>query len=151
MGQPWGGLMTYYLLSGRTDWQKACLTLPVFALFCICVSIVMQTHSSSGDMMGAVFALFCICVSIVMQTHSSSGDMMGAKQSLLDQSWGSRLPRTTMQYFAWSVLPFSSFLIFEIAMEISALPMIRHRSSYSVSEMYCQVWVVSWSPRYSSR
>ena len=86
-----------------------------------------------------------------MRRRSSSGDMTGAKQSLFDQSCGSRLPRTTMRYLARSGFPFSSFLIFDIAMDGSALPTAGRRVWYSASEMYSHVWVVSWRPRYSSR
>ena len=77
--------MTYCSSSGRTDWQKAWLTSPVLAILRICVAIAMRRRSSRGD-------------------------MTGAKQLLFDQSWGSRFPRTTMQYFSRSDLPFSSVL-----------------------------------------
>jgi len=126
MGQPWGGRMTYCSSSGSTDWQNAWLTSPVLVIFRIWVAIAMRSRSLSRD-------------------------MTGAKQSLLDQSCGSRLPRTTMQYFARSGFPFLSFLIFDIAMDGSALPTAGRRVWYFASVIYSYVWVVSWRPRYSSR
>eukprot|EP00979_Chaetoceros_neogracilis_P012296 scaffold3187_cov123-Chaetoceros_neogracile.AAC.1 len=63
-----------------------------------------------------------------MRMRSSRGDITGAKQSLLDQLVGSRLPSTTIRYFARSGLPFSSGLILEMAMDGRALPMMGRRS-----------------------
>ena len=61
-----------------------------------------------------------------------------------------RIPRTTIRYFALSGLPCASFLIFEMAMVGRALPTMGRRTLYWSSEIYSQVLVCSWRPRYSS-
>lgn len=78
-----------------------------------------------------------------MRRRSSSGDRTGAKQSLDDQSWGSKLHRATMRYLALSGLPSSSFLTFERAMVGRAFPVTGRRAWYCSSVMYSHVWVSS--------
>jgi len=111
--------MTYCSSSGRTDWQNAWATSPVLHIRFIWVAMATRRRSSRGD-------------------------ITGAKQSLVDQSVGSRFPRTTMRYFARSGFPFLSFLIFEMAIDGSALPMIGRSIWYCSSVIYSQVWVFSW-------
>ena len=114
MGQPCGGLTMYFSSSGRTDWTNAWLTSPV---------------------LGTIFIL----VDMEIRRRSSSGERTGAKQSLDDQSCGSRLPRATMRYLARSGLPSSSFLTFERAMVGRALPVTGRRVWYCSSVMYSHV------------
>ena len=118
--------MTYFLFSGNTDWTKAWLTSPVLGM-----------HRS--------------WTAKATRSLSLRAERMGAKQSLLFHLWGSKFPRTTIQYFAHDGVPFSSVLTLDIAIDGRAVPTIGRSAWYSSSVIYSQVSVSSWRPMYSSR
>ena len=96
------------------------------------------------------FGIHFRSVAIDTRSLSSGCESTGAKQSVLDQSFGSWLPRTTMQYFAhFGLLPFSSFLIVEIAIVGRALPVTFINLLYSGSVITSHVFRAI-SPLYSS-
>ena len=80
----------------------------------------------------------------------ASAESTGAKQSLVDQSFRSRLPRTTILYLALSGLPSLYFFIFDIGMDGRALPIVLQSALYSLSEIYSQVPVSLCRPMYST-
>ena len=106
--------MMYCSCGGRTDWTKACDT-----------SACLGTQFLSAAM--------------ERRRRSSSWDKTGAKQSLLDHSWGSRLPRTTILYLHRIGLPSLSFFNVARAMDGSAGPVTFFNSLYSSSVMISQV------------
>lgn len=90
MGQPLGGVQTYCSSLGRVVWQKAWIASHCF---------------------GTTFDW----VERARSRRSSIADRTGAKQSDFDQLCGSRLPNTTMRYFARVGWPCESRLILEMA------------------------------------
>ena len=70
-----------------------------------------------------------------MRRRISRGLRTGAKQSDVFQSCGSRLPRTTIRYFALEGMPFSSNFTLDRAMVGSGLPRTCLRVWYSASVM----------------
>lgn len=53
MGQPFGGVQTYFSSGGSTDWTKAWETSPVFGTTLSCVASAMRMQSSSALRTGA--------------------------------------------------------------------------------------------------
>ena len=101
-GQPLGGLQMYFSSVGSVDWTKAWEMSPDFD---ICLRLT----------------------AIVRRRRNCKEERTGAKQSAVDQSCGSKLPRTTMRYFARTGSPCSSVLMVDIAMVGRALPNIGRR------------------------
>ena len=91
--------MAYFLSSGRTDCTKAWL-----------MSLVLGMQRS--------------WTARATRTFSSRADKTGAKQLLLFHLWGSKFPRTTIQYLACNGDRFLSVLTLDMAMDGGALPMI---------------------------
>ena len=98
-GQPGGGRRTYFSVSGSVDWQKACLMSP--------------------DRSGRLWQM-----ASEVSRQSSGRLSTGAKQSLVDHSCGSKLPRATILHFARLGRPFSSYLTVDMAMVGRALPTV---------------------------
>ena len=53
MGQPWGGLITYFLSSGRTDCTNACEISLDLGMRFIVVTIKIKSRKLRGEMTGA--------------------------------------------------------------------------------------------------
>lgn len=75
--------------------------------------------------------------------------MTGAKQSCLDHSCASRLPRTTILYLACTGAPEPSYLMVEMAIVGITLPTSGRKAWYSSSVMTSQV-SMSTRPSYSA-
>ena len=123
-GHPAGGRQTYCSLSGRYDWQNAWLTSQLFN-----------------------FRFFFVARAV--SRRNSACDSTGAKQSDLVQLFGSRLPSTTIRYFARTGFPSPSFFMVEIARVGSARPTVGRSLSYSSSVITSHVSRLR-RPSYSS-
>ena len=115
IGQPVGGMHTYFSSEGRYAWQKAWETSPCLGM-----------HPYLAAM--------------AMRRRSSSWVRTGAKQSCFVHIFVSKFPKATMRYFARSGFPLPSFLITEMAMVGMVVILVcRFRFIYSSSVMTVQV------------
>ena len=101
IGQPFGGLITYFSESGRTDCTSAWLASPDLGMQWCC--IVMATRK-----------------------QSSRAEMTGAKLLLFDQLCGSRFPKMMILYLALSGWLFSSVFTLDIVIDGRTFPTIGH-------------------------
>ena len=98
----------YCSSGGSTDWTNACDTSPLFGIRFMLTAMEVSKRTS-------------VC------------DKTGAKQSVLDQLFGSRFPRTTIRYLQRLGSPFLSLFNVEIAIVGSAGPVTFLSVLYSFS------------------
>ena len=116
---------------------------------CMCLHQANELWQNSW-MKLAVFGMQYFCTASAVSSHSSKRDITGAKQSSLDHVCGFKLPNATILYLAWSGFPSLQYLIVEITIVGSNLPLPNCFSAcYSSSLMVSHI-LMSTRPSYSA-